>query len=361
MNRYNRHIILSEIGPEGQKKISNAKVLVIGAGGLGCPVLQYLAAAGVGTLGIIDFDTVEIHNLQRQILFGSSSLGQNKAVAARARLEDLNDSISIQAYPEALTYKNALKLFKDYDIIVDGSDNFDTRYLVNDACVITNKPLVYGAIYKFEGQVSVFNYNEGPSYRCLFPEPPKTYEVPNCDSIGVLGVLPGIIGTMQANEVLKLILNLGELLSGKLLCYHALNGNLHHLKITRNNSVIQKILDEADSFRSKSINLSCETDDIRTSIENLDFSEALQFLDVRNPNELPKIENSEVIQIPLNEIESKANTLDTSKKTLVFCQSGVRSLAAVRLLKIMGFQNCYALKENAGEIQKILKKQSYVR
>lgn len=361
MDRYNRHIILSEIGQEGQIKISNARVLVIGAGGLGCPVLQYLAAAGVGTLGIIDFDAVEIHNLQRQILFGSSNVGQKKALAAKARLEDLNDQITIKAYPEALTYKNALELFKAYDIIVDGSDNFDTRYLVNDACILTKKPLVYGAIYKFEGQVSVFNYSEGPSYRCVFPEPPKAHEVPNCDTIGVLGVLPGIIGTMQANEVLKLILNIGNPLSGKLLFYNALSGNTHHLKIQRNNKVIQMVLDEADSFISKEIRVSCERDIKRISIEHLDFSDGYQFLDVRNRDELPKIEHPKVIQIPLNELESQVDILDNTKKTLVFCQSGIRSQAAVNLLETQGFTNCFVLEENAAALQNIFKTQSYAR
>ena len=180
MNRYNRHIILSEIGLEGQHKINMAKVLVVGAGGLGCPVLQYLAAAGIGTLGIIDFDIVSESNLQRQVLFGSSSLGINKAIAAKKRLEDLNTSITIHAYPKKLNYKNAISFFKEYDIIVDGTDNFKTRYLVSDACIITKKPLVYAGIYKFEGQVSVFNYNNGPSYRCLFPTPPRAEEIPNC-------------------------------------------------------------------------------------------------------------------------------------------------------------------------------------
>lgn len=221
MSRYNRHIILSEIGQQGQDKISNAKVLVVGAGGLGCPILQYLTAAGIGTIGIIDFDVVDISNLQRQVLFGSSSLGQNKAEAAKQRLKDLNNTISIISYPKKLTYKNAITLFNQYDIIVDGTDNFETRYLVNDACIITNKPLVFGAIYKFEGQISVFNYKNGPSYRCLFPNPPNG-TVPNCSEIGVLGVLPAIIGSMQANEILKIILGIGNVLSGKLLCYNAL-------------------------------------------------------------------------------------------------------------------------------------------
>lgn len=253
MSRYNRHIILPEIGKEGQDKISKAKVLVIGAGGLGCPIAQYLAAAGIGILGIIDFDVVDISNLQRQVLYGKSSLGKNKALAAKQRLEDLNDTITINAYAEKLTHKNAIELFSNYDIVVDGSDNFNTRYLVNDACIITNKPLVFGAIYKFEGQVSVFNYKNGPSYRCLFPNPPEEGAVPNCSEIGVLGVLPGIIGTMQANEVLKMVLELGDVLSGKLLCYNALTLQNSILKIQRSEEPIQSVLKEKDNFKNKAI------------------------------------------------------------------------------------------------------------
>ncbi|GAL62028.1 HesA/MoeB/ThiF family protein [Algibacter lectus] len=268
-NRYNRHIILSEIGQKGQDKISNAKVLVIGAGGLGCPILQYLAAAGIGNIGVIDFDVVDISNLQRQILYGTSTLGKNKAEAAKARLEDLNNDISIKAYPEKLTHKNALNLFEAYDIIVDGSDNFETRYLVSDACIIANKPLVFGAIYKFEGQVSVFNYKNGPSYRCLFPEAPEKGTVPNCSEIGVLGVLPGIIGTMQANEVLKIILELGNTLSGKLFCYNALTLENTTLKIKRSEIAIESVLKDKENFHLKAINLNCEVEIISISIENV--------------------------------------------------------------------------------------------
>jgi len=251
MSRYNRHIILSEIGQAGQDKISNAKVLVIGAGGLGCPILQYLTAAGVGSIGIVDFDVVDISNLQRQVLYGTSTLGKNKAEAAKQRLEDLNDDVSIIAYPEKLTHKNAVNLFQQYDIIVDGTDNFETRYLVNDACIITSKPLVFGAIYKFEGQVSVFNFKNGPSYRCLFPNPPEKDSVSNCSEIGVLGVLPGIIGAMQANEVLKIILELGNTLSGKLLCYNALTLQNSILKINRSEETIQSILKHKENFHKK--------------------------------------------------------------------------------------------------------------
>ena len=232
--RYNRHIILSEIGQTGQNKISDAKVLVIGAGGLGCPVLQYLTAAGVGTIGIIDFDVVEISNLQRQVLFGTSSLGKNKAMAAKQRLEDLNDSISIIAYAEKLTHKNAINLFNQYDIIVDGTDNFETRYLVNDACVSLDKPLVSASVMGFSGQLSVFNYKNGPSYRCLFPKAPEPEFAPNCDELGVLGVLPGILGSLQANEVLRICLDIGEVLSGKLLIFDGLNSSFQSLNFSKN-------------------------------------------------------------------------------------------------------------------------------
>jgi len=199
VERYSRQLLLSEVGKEGQKRLLASKVLVIGAGGLGCPILQYLTGAGVGTIGIIDDDVVSVSNLHRQILYGVSSVGQHKAIAAKDRLSDLNPDISIVPYTERLTTKNALSLFSDYDIIVDGSDNFSTRYLVNDACILTNKSLVYGAIYKFQGQVAVFNYQNGPSYRCLFPDPPAPGDAPSCSEIGVIGVLPGIIGTLYIN------------------------------------------------------------------------------------------------------------------------------------------------------------------
>ena len=251
MSRYNRHIILSEIGQAGQDKISNAKVLVIGAGGLGCPILQYLTAAGVGSIGIVDFDSVNISNLQRQVLFGTSTLGKNKAEAAKQRLEDLNDEISIVAYPKKLTHSNAVDLFHKYDIIVDGTDNFETRYLVNDACIISNKPLVFGAIYKFEGQVSIFNYKNGPSYRCIFPHPPEKGSIPNCSEVGVLGVLPGIIGAMQANEVIKIILEFGNMLSGKLLCFNALTLQNSIIRISRSEKTIQSVLKNKETFHKK--------------------------------------------------------------------------------------------------------------
>lgn len=356
MNRYNRHIILSEIGQNGQNKISNAKVLVIGAGGLGCPVLQYLTAAGIGTLGIIDFDVVEISNLQRQVLFGTSSLGQNKAEAAKKRLKDLNPDISIIAYTEKLTYQNALELFKNYDIIVDGSDNFETRYLVNDACIITNKPFVFGAIYKFEGQVSVFNYKNGPSYRCLFPNPPQKDTVPNCSEIGVLGVLPGIIGSMQANEILKIILGIGNVLSGKLLYYNALSSQISTLKINKSEDKIENVLKEKHHFNKKQLEFDCEfQSDI--SIKDVLLKDNVQYIDVREAHEQPKVKGLEIIQIPLNQLKNNLEKIDSSKEKLIFCQSGIRSKQAVSLLKRAGILHCYSIKEGATGIINFLDKQ----
>lgn len=356
-NRYNRHIILKEIGPEGQQNISNAKVLVIGTGGLGCPVLQYLAAAGVGTLGIIDFDLVELSNLQRQILFGTASLGKNKALAAKERLKDLNNEITINAYPEALTYQNAIELFEQYDIIVDGSDNFETRYLVNDACILVNKPFVFGAIYKFEGQVSVFNYKDGPSYRCLFPKAPKKGNVPNCSDVGVLGVLPGIIGSMQANEVLKIILGIGNVLTGKVLFYNALTHQSSTLKIKKNFEVIQNILEHKADFNTQGINLNCANDKLEISVKDLDLLSDIQIVDVREAHELPKITGVEVLHIPLGFLEHKVFQLDDSKPTICFCQTGIRSKKAVTLLKAHKFQNCFSLMEGASEINNFLREQ----
>lgn len=350
MNRYNRHIILSEIGQTGQDKISKSKVLVIGAGGLGCPILQYLTAAGIGKLGIIDFDTVDISNLQRQVLFGTSSLGKNKAEAAKKRLEDLNDSISIIAYPEQLTYKNAIDLFNQYDIIVDGSDNFETRYLVNDACVITHKPLVFGAIYKFEGQIAVFNYKNGPSYRCLFPTPPEKGTVPNCSEIGVLGVLPGIIGTMQANEVLKIILGLGHTLSGKLLCYNALTMQQSLLKVSRNQDEINAVLKSKSHFNEKQSDFNCDIDSVQVSIKDILQKENIQFIDVREAQEQPKVKNLPVTYIPLSELENSLDKIDTTKKSAFFCQSGIRSKRAILILQKHQLKNCFSIIEGASEI-----------
>jgi sulfur-carrier protein adenylyltransferase/sulfurtransferase len=353
MNRYNRHIILSEIGQTGQNKLLKAKVLVVGAGGLGCPVLQYLAAAGVGTIGIIDFDVVEKSNLQRQILFGTSSLGKNKAEAAKSRLQDLNDTITINSYAEMLTYQNAVGLFNQYDIIVDGTDNFETRYLINDACVITSKPLVFGAIYKFQGQVSVFNHENGPTYRCAFPNRPKKDAVPNCSEIGVLGVLPGIIGTMQANEVLKIILGIGSVLSGQLLCYDALTNKTATLTVKRNDAEIKNVLIDKNNFEKQQFETFCKGDN-EVSIKDILNKGNVQFIDVREFYEQPKVEGVSIIQIPLSELENHLDKIRLYKEKAFFCQSGIRSKQAVSALEQLKIFNCYSIKEGASEISRYI-------
>jgi len=350
MSRYNRHIILSEIGQEGQDKLSKAKVLVIGAGGLGCPVLQYLAAAGVGTLGVMDFDIVSESNLQRQILFGRSSLGLNKAIAAKKRLEDLNDTISVRSFTKKLTHQNAIALFNFYDIIVDGTDNFASRYLINDASLITRKPLVYAGIYKFEGQVSVFNYKGGPSYRCLFPTPPKEGEIPNCSEVGVLGVLPGIIGTMQANEVLKLILGIGDLLSGKVLYYNSLTAQSTTLKVNRSEKEIQKVLISESFFDTLGDDLNCEVPVPNISITEAFQKQNIQLIDVREFNSNPTIKVENYVHIPFSEIEKNIEKLDSDYTKFIFCQAGIKSKRAVSILQEYNINNSLSIKEGASEI-----------
>ncbi|WP_271783208.1 HesA/MoeB/ThiF family protein [Aquimarina algiphila] len=346
--RYHRQVILPEIGTSGQEKLNAAKVLVIGAGGLGCPVLQYLTAAGIGTIGIIDFDTVDISNLHRQILYGNSSLGVNKSLAAKHRLEDLNPDITINAYPEKLTTKNAVSLFSEYDIIVDGTDNFSTRYLVNDACVIAKKPLVYGAIFKFEGQVSVFNYQEGPTYRCLFPEPPKAGSVPSCSEIGVLGVLPGIIGSMQANETLKIILHLGNILNGILFTYDCLTAQSSSFSIPRVESEVSKVIANAKNFETTDYDVFCGI----SKISEIDARDAFEmnnilFIDVREPHEQPKIDNLNPDYVPLGQLQQYINKIDKEQEIIVFCQSGIRSKKAVEILLEHDFKNVSHVKGGA--------------
>lgn len=349
-NRYNRHIILSEIGQSGQDKLLNAKVLMVGAGGLGCPVLQYLASAGVGTIGIIDDDVVELSNLQRQILFGKSTIGKNKAEAAKRRLIDLNDSITIHAYPEKLTYKNAIEHFNQYDIIVDGTDNFETRYLINDACIITNKPLVFGAIYKFQGQVSVFNYKNGPSYRCAFPNKPNGDAIPNCSEIGVLGVLPGIIGTIQANEVLKMILEIGNVLTGKLYYYDALSNKTTILHVKRSEDTIQSILLTKDDFEKNDLELSCQFNVNEISIVDVLGNKNVQIIDIRERHEQPKVKKTPVLEIPLSEFDKHIDKIDKTKEIAIFCHSGIRSKTAVSKLMRHNILNCFSIKEGASQI-----------
>ncbi|MCG1036750.1 HesA/MoeB/ThiF family protein [Polaribacter sargassicola] len=325
--QYNRHLILNEIGEKGQLKLKQAKVLVIGAGGLGCPVLQYLTAAGVGTIGIIDDDVVDQSNLQRQVLYTIDDIGKSKAKTAANRLGKLNPFIKFDVYQEKLTRENAISLFEKYDIVVDGSDNFSTRYLTNDASVITETALVYGAIFKFEGQVSVFNYKKSASYRCLYPTPPKPGDSPNCSEIGVLGVLPGIIGSLQANEVIKLICEIGDVLTNKLLIYDTLNMRQMILKYEKNSSIIiDKLEEDYDFFCGiKTSNNEITLQELENNLENYNL------LDVREDWEREDY-NIGGQHIPLDEIDDRLDEVDFSKPLIVYCASGNRSKTAIKTI-----------------------------
>jgi len=344
MNRYSRQTILPEVGIEGQQKLTNASVLVVGAGGLGSPVLLYLAAAGVGRLGIIDADKVDITNLQRQVIYVTEDEGKSKAETAAKHLSALNPEINIDTYPVWLSKDNALEIFSQYDIVVDGSDNFATRYLVNDACVILNKPLVFGSIFKFEGQVSVFNYKGGPTYRCLFPEPPAAGEVPNCSEIGVIGVLPGIIGTLQANEVIKIILEKGDVLSGVLYMYDALSNDIQKLKVFKD--PLASMVTELGTYEEV-----CETSpdiDKKTfdawKEKNVDY----QLIDVREPHEFEQ-KNIGGELIPMNTIKDNLNRIREDIPVIVHCQMGGRSRKIVDFLYEKGFKNVFNLKNGLRE------------
>ena len=331
-NYYQRQTSLPELGLQGQQKLRDARVLVIGAGGLGCPALTYLAAAGVGTLGIIDFDRVEISNLHRQILFTVADVGRPKAEVAAERLRLLNPYIHVNTYLEGLNRENALSIIGTYDLVVDGSDNFPTRYLVNDACVILDKPLVFGSIYKFEGQISVFNYRGGPTYRCLYPTPPGEGEVPNCAEIGVLGVLPGIIGSLQAVEAIKIITGLGEVLAGKILLYDALRATFQTFGFaaqpaSRNFTVLQEDYGTTCAIPT-------------AGLEELEFDELEQILqqvppplliDVREPEEYERF-NIEGVNWPLRTLSQRISELQSQTDVVLCCQSGIRSRKAYEIL-----------------------------
>ena len=354
--RYNRHIIIPGFGIEAQTKLKNSKVLVIGSGGLGSPVLLYLAAAGVGTIGIIDFDVVDDSNLQRQVLFGVESIGVSKVEAAEKRLKALNPYITIKTYKKQLTSQNALELFAQYDVIADGTDNFPTRYLVNDACLLTGKVNVYASIFQFEGQVSVFNYEQngerGPNYRDLYPTPPPPGLVPNCAEGGVLGILPGIIGSLQALEVIKVITGVGETLSGKFFVFDALTFETRTFRIkarddnpvTGKNPSITKLIDYEQFCGEKAVEKPIKE---LTAKELYDWQvrgEKFQLIDVREPNEF-EIVNIGGELVPLATISEYANKVSRDKKVVIHCKMGGRSAKAVRELEEkFGFENLYNLK-----------------
>jgi sulfur-carrier protein adenylyltransferase/sulfurtransferase len=345
LKRYDRHIILPEIGLEGQQKLKQAKVLVIGAGGLGCPVLQYLTAAGIGTLGIVDDDKVEESNLQRQILYNTNDLGKPKAEVAAEKLKAQNPFCVFNVYRQRLTITNAIDIISQYDIVLDGSDNFQTRYLVSDTCVMLNKPLVFGSIFKFEGQVAVFNYKHSATYRCLFPEPPKAEEVPNCSDIGVLGVIPGIVGLLQANEVIKMITGIGEVLAGKLLRFDALTMNFETFEFSLDPEN-QKINSFAnyDQFCGVSV----KEISVAELKEKLRLNERIQIIDVREPAEY-EVKNIGALSIPLRLLIENLDKIEKDIPVIVHCQGGSRSKRAVALLQENGFDNAISLKGGIAE------------
>ncbi len=352
LERYSRHLIIPEFNIEGQTKLKQAKVLVVGSGGLGSPLLLYLVAAGVGTIGLVDFDVVDDSNLQRQVLFGVEDVGRPKVEAARDRLQGLNPHIRFNLYNTRLTADNALDIMKDYDLVADGTDNFPTRYLVNDACVLLDKPNVYASIFRFEGQVSVFNYvnkdgERGPNYRDLFPTPPPPGMVPSCAEGGVLGVLPGIVGSLQANEVIKVLTGIGDPLSGRLFLFDALAFDTRVMKIKRNpeTPAIEKLIDY-EYFCGLKEPKKEEKMVKQISVEELkamrDSGEDFQLIDVRESYERD-LANLWGEHIPLGQVEDNVDKIRKDVKVVVHCRSGARSANAIQVLEQYDFDNLYNL------------------
>jgi sulfur-carrier protein adenylyltransferase/sulfurtransferase len=353
ISRYSRHLIMPEVGMEGQRKLKNSSVLMIGTGGLGAPLGMYLAAAGVGRIGIVDFDVVDDSNLQRQIIHGTKDVGRPKIASASDRLKDINPFIKIEAFETRLSSENAIELFRDYDCVVDGTDNFPTRYLVNDACVLTGKPNIYGSIFRFEGQASVFWAKQGACYRCIYPEPPPPGLVPSCAEGGVLGVLPGIVGAIQANETIKTILGGGSTLINRLLLFDAWNMKFKELKLRKDpqcpicgeNPTIKELIDYEQFCGLKPQPTTTETREEERMEEitatelkrRLDAGEDLQIIDVREQHEyeIARLENSKLI--PLGQVLNRASEIDPKRETIVHCKMGGRSAKAIEALKKSGF------------------------
>ena len=353
--RYSRHLILPDVGVDGQRKLKAGRILLIGAGGLGSPLALYLAAAGVGTLGLVDFDVVDVSNLQRQVLHGTKDIGRPKLESARERIRDVNPHVHVDTYETRLTSVNALDIIRDYDVVIDGTDNFATRYLTNDACVLLGKPNVYGSIFRFEGQASVFALEEGPCYRCLFPEPPPPGLVPSCAEGGVLGVLPGLVGTIQATEGIKLILGVGEPLVGRLLLIDALSMSFRTVRLRKDPNCpacgtheITELIDY-DQF----CGVAAETTTVTTNeipeisptelVERLRRGDAIDLIDVREPHELDIASIPNVRLIPLGALPEALPTLDSARETVVICRTGARSGRAVRQLQAAGFRRVWNL------------------
>jgi molybdopterin/thiamine biosynthesis adenylyltransferase/rhodanese-related sulfurtransferase len=356
--RYSRHLIMPEVGMEGQQKLKAARVLCIGAGGLGSPLALYLGAAGVGTLGIVDFDVVDYTNLQRQIIHTTADVGRKKLDSAAEKLGAINPFLNIRKFETKLSSENALELFRDFDIIADGTDNFPTRYLVNDACVLTGKPNVYGSIFRFEGQASVFATKDGPCYRCLYSEPPPPGLVPSCAEGGVLGILPGLVGVIQATEVIKLILGKGDPLIGRLLLVDALGMKFRELKLRKNSDcpacgthrTITKLIDYnefcgirgEEKSQEKPLEAGISEMQVEELKRRLDAGEDLFVLDVREPHEY-QICNINGHLIPLGDLPKRVHELDSSREIVAHCRSGVRSAKAVTFLQQAGFKKVHNL------------------
>tara|TARA_B100000945_G_C20378875_1_gene596101 strand:- start:215 stop:1351 length:1137 start_codon:yes stop_codon:yes gene_type:complete len=362
--RYSRHLSLPEVGEKGQIKLKAAKVLIVGAGGLGCPISLYLTAAGVGTIGMVDYDVVDESNLQRQVLFDVKQQGMSKLKSAKSRLQDLNPYTNIILHEVALSSDNALDIIKDYDLVIDGTDNFPTRYLVNDACILLDKPNVYGSIYRFDGQVSVFNYQNGPCYRCLYPSPPPPGLVPSCAEGGVLGVLPGIIGTLQANEALKIILEIGDLMVGRFLLFDALIMEFSELKITKdqdcaacsNNPTITELIDykEFCGIDSKVENKKYIEIDANELAAQLKNKISPIIIDVREEFELEISKLEGTIHIPMNDLPNRLNELDIEQDYIIMCRTGVRSAQICEFLINNNFKSIANLIGGINEwVQKI--------
>jgi molybdopterin/thiamine biosynthesis adenylyltransferase/rhodanese-related sulfurtransferase len=359
--RYSRHLLLPEVGLEGQQKLKAAKVLCVGTGGLGSPLAFYLAAAGIGTLGLVDFDVVDESNLQRQIIHTTKDVGRPKIDSAAEKLKALNPYMNVVKHETMLTSANALEIIRDYDIVADGTDNFPTRYLVNDACVITGKPNAYGSIFRFEGQASVFATNEGPCYRCLYPEPPPPGLVPSCAEGGVLGILPGLVGVIQATEVIKLILGKGEPLIGRLLLVDSLGMHFRELKLRKNpdcpvcgtNPTVTKLIDynqfcgitpepKAESVTGPTVQNGIPQISPVELKRRLDAGDDLFVLDVREPHEY-QIANLGAKLIPLGDLPNRLGELDPNREIVVHCKSGGRSQKASELLAQSGFKKLHNL------------------
>jgi adenylyltransferase/sulfurtransferase len=354
--RYSRHLIMPEVGMEGQKRIKAASVLLIGAGGLGSPLGLYLAAAGIGRIGLVDFDVVDFSNLQRQVLHGTPDVGRSKLQSAKDRLQAINPEVTIDLFETRLTSQNALRICDPYDIIIDGTDNFPTRYLVNDICVLLGKPNVYGSIFRFDGQASVFYPPHGPCYRCLYPEPPPPGEVPSCAEGGVLGILPGLIGCIQATEAVKLILGKGQPLIGRLVLYDALAMSFREFKVRRNpkcpicgdHPTITKLIDYEQFCGIRGQEVPAAAVDGETTVEELktrlDRGERVFILDVRNPEEFQICRISGSTFLPLPELPQRFRELDKDREMVVHCKSGMRSAKAIAFLRQHGFTKLKNLK-----------------